>query len=194
MSGETTLYHPERNVVPPAASVDRRIALFTGAYNHIADGVSLTLNRLVSYLEKHGAEVLVFSPTIKNPPVQHAGTLVHVPSIPFPGRLDYRLAIGLPRKVRALLDAFDPDLFHIATPDYMGATALRLAKRRGIPVVTSFHTNFGAYLKYFVSYHKYYRMDLLEGIAWRYGRWFYPKCDHIYVPTSSSTLLRKTPR
>ena len=40
------------------ASVPKRIALFTGAYNHIADGVSLTLNRLVSYLERNGAEVL----------------------------------------------------------------------------------------------------------------------------------------
>lgn len=30
-----------------------RVALFTGAYNHIADGVSLTLNRLVDHLERH---------------------------------------------------------------------------------------------------------------------------------------------
>ena len=164
----------------------QRIAIFTGAYNYISDGVTLTLNRLVAYLEDHGAEVLVFSPTTKNPPpIDHAGTLVSVPSIPFPGRPDYRLAIGLPRKIRARLKAFGPDLFHIATPDYMGSRALCYARARGIPVVTSFHTHFGAYCKYFVSYHKYYRMDLLESTAWRYGRWFYPQCEHIYVPTLS---------
>ena len=164
----------------------KRIALFTGAYNYISDGVTLTLNKLVTYLELHGAKVLVFSPTTKGPPpVDHAGTLVSVPSVPFPGRSDYRLALGLPRKPRAQLAAFDPHLVHIATPDYMGSQALLWAQARDIPVVTSFHTHFGAYLKYFVSYHKFYRMDLLENTAWRYGRWFYSKCRHIFVPTLS---------
>ena len=168
------------------ALVGKRIALFTGAYNYISDGVTLTLNRLVTYLERHGAETLIFSPTTKSPPpIKHAGTLVSVPSIPFPGRADYRLAIGLPRKARARLKAFDPDLIHIATPDYMGSKALLWARAQDVPVVTSFHTHFGAYMKYFVSYHKYYRMDLLESTAWRYGRWFYPQCEHIYVPTLS---------
>ena len=186
MAGVPTLKHINGRTGRHQGLVGKRIALFTGAYNYISDGVTLTLNRLVTYLEKHGAEVLVFSPTTKKPPpIDHAGTLVSVPSIPFPGRSDYRLAVGLPRKIRARLKAFDPDLFHIATPDYMGSQALRYARARGIPVVASFHTHFGAYCKYFVSYHKYYRMDLLESTAWRYGRWFYPKCEHIYVPTLS---------
>ena len=34
-----------------------RIALVTSSYNFIADGVALTLNRLVGYLERHGVEV-----------------------------------------------------------------------------------------------------------------------------------------
>ena len=164
----------------------RRIALFAGAYNHISDGVTLTLNRLVSYLEGRGANVLVFAPTSKaQPPFQHAGTLITVPSLPWPGRSDYRLSLGLPRKARARLDAFDPDLVHIASPDYLGKQALQWANAQAIPVVTSFHTHFGAYLKYFTSYHRLYRMDLLEDTAWRYGRWFYPQCQHIYVPSES---------
>ena len=40
-----------------------RIALTTGNYNHIADGVSLTLNRLVGYLLERGHEVKIFAPT-----------------------------------------------------------------------------------------------------------------------------------
>src|SRR5579863_7442243 len=35
-----------------------RVALVTGSYNFIADGVALTLNRLVTYLEGVGVEVL----------------------------------------------------------------------------------------------------------------------------------------
>ena len=164
----------------------RRIALFAGAYNHISDGVTLTLNRLVSYLEERGADVLIFAPTSKEPPpFKHAGTLVSVPSVPWPGRSDYRLSLGLPRKGRTRLEAFAPDLVHIASPDYLGAQALQWAGTHKIPVVASFHTHFSAYLKYFPSYHRFYRIDLLETTAWRYGRWFYPKCQHIYVPSES---------
>ncbi len=164
----------------------RHIAIFAGAYNHISDGVTLTLNRLVAYLEGRGAQVLVFAPTSKAPPpFKHAGTLVAVPSLPWPGRSDYRLSLGLSRKARAQLETFSPDLVHIASPDYLGKQALQWANAQKIPVVTSFHTHFGAYLKYFSSYHRLYRMDLLEGTAWRYGRWFYPQCQHIYVPSES---------
>ena len=110
---------------------------------------------------------------------------VAVPSLPWPGRSDYRLSLGLSRKARAQLEAFSPDLVHIASPDYLGKQALQWANAQKIPVVASFHTHFGAYLKYFSSYHRLYRMDLLEGTAWRYGRWFYPQCQHIYVPSES---------
>lgn len=162
----------------------KRIALFTGAYNHIFDGVTLTLNRLVEHMEALGARLLVFSPTSRHPPpFEHTGTLVPVPSVPVPGRSDYRLSLGLPRKSRARLLAFAPDLVHIATPDYVGLQALRWASSHGVPVVASYHTHFGAYLKYFASYNKWYRMDLFEGTAWRYARWFYEQCRHVYVPT-----------
>ena len=69
-----------------SASLPLRLALFTGNYNHIADGVSLTLNRLVEFLEAQGVEVLVFGPTVTEPPMDHVGRLVPIPSTPVPGR------------------------------------------------------------------------------------------------------------
>ena len=179
---------PDPMVYPVSSWLSgRRIAFFTGAYNHISDGVALTMNRLVEYVESHGAKALVYAPTTSKPPAiqQHAGTLVSVPSIPFPGRKDYRLTIGLSRKGWSQLEAFEPDIVHIATPDYAGAQALKWARGNGVPVVTSFHTNFAAYLKYFGSYNKFQRMDLLYNTAWKYGSWFYPQCEHIYVPSPS---------
>jgi len=155
-----------------------RIALFTGAYNHIADGVSRTLNRLVAYLERRGVSVLVFAPTIPNPPVRHAGTLVPVPSIPVPGRSEYRISLGLTARHRRLLASFEPDLIHIATPDFLGFQALWWARRKQIPVVASYHTHFNAYLKY-------YYLNWSEQLLWAYLRWFYRQCRQIYVPSTS---------
>ena len=177
---------PFTDVPMHAPVAGRRIALFAGAYNHISDGVALTLNRLVRYLEHRGARVLIFAPTTSRPPaLEHAGTLISVPSVPFPGRSDYRLTVGLSRKCWSRLGAFEPDIVHIATPDYAGAQALRWAKSRNIPAVSSYHTHFASYLKYFASYNPLYRADILENTAWRYGRWFYSQVKHIYVPSPS---------
>ncbi len=156
----------------------RRIALFTGNYNHIADGVSLTLNRLVAYLESRGIEVLVFGPSVENPPVKHTGRLSPVPSVSAPGRPEYRVSLFLPLHQRQELLDFNPDLIHIATPDILGLQALVLAGRYRIPVVSSFHTNFASYLKY-------YGFGILEPLLWRYLGWFYSNCETLFVPTLS---------
>lgn len=156
----------------------KRIALFTGAYNHIADGVSLTLNRLVRYLLDHDSDVLVFAPTSDRPAIEHAGRLEPMPSIAMPGRPEYRISLGLSSDNRTVLDAFDPTLVHIATPDIGGLQALAWAERRGLPIVASYHTHFSSYLSF-------YRMGPLEHAMWSYLRWFYGHCRQVYVPSSS---------
>jgi glycosyltransferase involved in cell wall biosynthesis len=163
----------------PARRPPKRVALFAGAYNHIADGVSLTLNRLVDHLEREGVAVRVFAPTVEDPAIEdHAGTLVSVPSMPLPGRSEYRLSLGLSSSVQAALDAFDPTLYHIATPDVLGRQALSRAQATGTPVVASYHTHFSSYLKY-------YHLGLLERPLWSYLRSFYTQCQQVYVPTAA---------
>jgi phosphatidylinositol alpha 1,6-mannosyltransferase len=162
-----------------------RLALFTGNYNHILDGVSRTLNRVVKYLESQGIPVLVFGPTVDEPQVDHAGELFAVPSVPLPGRSEYRLSMGLTRTARAELQAFQPTLVHIATPDLLGLQALRWARRADVPVVSTYHTHFASYLQY-------YSLSWLEGALWRYARWFYSRCEQIYVPSQSmAAVLRE---
>ena len=119
-----------------------RVALFTGNYNYIKDGVALTLNRLVAFLEKRGVPVLIFAPVAETPAFQHAGELVPVPSFAIPTRKEYRIALGLPASARKRLEAFRPTLFHIAVPDILGYQALKLAERWNVPVVASYHTRY----------------------------------------------------
>ncbi|GAB5521371.1 MAG: glycosyltransferase family 1 protein [Rhodothermales bacterium] len=169
--------------IPPVRPV--RVALFTGNYNHIADGVSLTLNRLVRHLEAQGHVVRVVGPTIEEPPIDHAGTLLDVPSLPMPGRPEYRISTILPRRVKAELEAFAPDVVHIATPDFLGLQALRWAKQQKLPIVASYHTHFSSYLKY-------YNRAWMESAMWGFLRWFYRQCTQIYVPTPSmAEVLRE---
>ncbi len=155
-----------------------RVALFTGNYNHVRDGVSLTLNRVVSYLVEQGIEVRVFGPTIEEPALEHAGELIPVPSIPMPGRPEYRIVHKFPNEVREQMEAFDPNIVHIATPDYLGLRALIWARRKKLPVVSTYHTHF-------VSYANYYNLNVVMELAWEYLKWFYSHCRYLYVPTQS---------
>jgi len=169
---------------PQSQRPPKRVALFTGAYNHIADGVSLTLNRLVDHLERQGVDVRVFAPTVDDPPIDHAGTLVPVPSVALPGRSEYRFTVGITPSVRAELEEFDPTLYHIATPDLLGRHALNVAQSTDTPVVASYHTHFSSYLKY-------YYLDLFESALWSYLRRFYQQCEQVYVPsTAVANILR----
>ena len=155
-----------------------RIVLSTGNYHHIRDGVSLTLNRLVAYLLERSIDVRVLAPEVASPDLKHAGTLLGVPSVPAPGRPEYRVPLGIPPGVRRQVAEFSPDLVHIATPDPVGHSLLGWARRNRVPVASSFHTNF-------ISYLGYYRLGWLEPFGWRLIRNFYNRCDHVYVPTGS---------
>lgn len=155
-----------------------RVALVTSSYNFIADGVALTLNRLVGFLQSRGVEVLVFAPVAKTPAFAHQGEIVATPSTPLPLRSEYRLTLGLPRAQRERLRAFDPDIVHIAVPDLLGYQALRFALQLGRPVVASYHTRYETYLKY-------YGLDMFRGTAaWIISR-FYASCREVYVPSHS---------
>ena len=114
-----------------------KVAIFTGNYNHIRDGVSLTLNRLVAFLLMNDVEVLIFAPTIDEPALDHEGTLIAVPSKKLPGRPEYRFSTGFPEKQRQILEEFNPDIIHIATPDVLGYKALKWAQKAEKPIVSS---------------------------------------------------------
>ncbi|WP_425410597.1 glycosyltransferase family 4 protein [Hyphococcus sp.] len=158
-----------------------RVALFSGNYNYVMDGPVRALNMLVGFLERSGHDVLVFAPTSKETAFEHSGTLVSVPSFAFPGRRsEYRLGLGLRGEARRALEAFNPNLIHIAAPDYTGYRALEFAQKHDIPAVASFHTRFD-------TYPRYYGMRWLEKYLTRYMRRFYNRCEHVYAPSLSMT-------
>ncbi len=155
-----------------------RVALVTGSYNFIADGVALTLNRLVTYLESVGVEVLIVAPVAKTAAFDHAGEVAAAPSAPVPFRADYRLAFGLTPALKRRLEAFAPDIIHAATPDVLGYQALTFARAHGIPAVASYHTRYETYLKD-------YGLGLLSDFLTGWLKRFYGGFDEVYAPSQS---------
>lgn len=163
----------------------KRIALFSGNYNYVMDGPVRALNKLVGFLEEQGIEVLVFAPTADKPAFKHKGTLVSVPSVALPGRSEYRIALGLPRSIKKRLAEFDPHLIHLAAPDLLGCGALKWARKNGVPAVSSFHTRFD-------TYPRYYHMAWAEKYVTAFMRRFYHRCEQVYVPSECmAQILRE---
>lgn len=166
---------------------DLRVALFSGNYNYVRDGPTQALNRLVGHLLAKGAAVRVYAPTVATPAFAPTGDLISAPSFAIPGRSEYRVAIGLPPRLRQDLAAFAPNLVHVSAPDILGHRAVSWARARAIPIVASVHTRFETYLKY-------YRAGFLEPAAVALLRRFYRRCDAILPPSASMAALLREQR
>ena len=159
---------------------DLRIALFSGNYNYTRDGANQALNRLVGSLLAKSAKVRVYSPKVANPDFEATGDLVGLPNVPMPvkGRGEYRLPTGLGAAVKRDLEAFQPNIVHVSSPDPSGHAALRWAQDHNIPVLASVHTRFE-------TYPRYYNMAFLEPLIIRLLRRFYTRCDALVAPSQS---------
>jgi glycosyltransferase involved in cell wall biosynthesis len=161
---------------------DLRLALFSGNYNYVRDGANQALNRLVGYLLRQGAHVRIYSPTVDQPAFAPTGDLVSVPSMPVPGRPEYRIPLALPPRVRRDMADFAPNVVQIASPDVVAHRAVTWARHRGIPAIASVHTRFETYLSY-------YHLQMAEPAVRAILRRLYQRCDALMVPAQSTAAV-----
>ncbi|CAM3234278.1 HMA domain-containing protein [Sphingomonas antarctica] len=162
-----------------------RIALFSGNYNFVKDGANQALNRLVGYLLRQGAAVRVYSPTTDHPAFPATGDLVSVPSVPLPGREEYRFAFGIMPAAKRDLRRFAPNIVHVSAPEMLGHRAVSWARWHDLPIVASVHTRFE-------TYPRYYNLAFLEPVMLAILRRFYRRCDALVAPSDSfAQILRE---
>ena len=165
---------------------DLRVALFSGNYNYVRDGANQALNRLVEYLLRQGAKVRVYSPKVDEPAFEPQGDLVGVPNIRIPGRGEYRIPVHLSGDVRTDLARFHPNIVHVSSPDGVGHGAVRWARDNRLPVLSSVHTRFE-------TYPRYYKMAFLEPLAIAILKRFYGRADALLAPSEGmAEVLRET--
>ena len=168
-------------------AADLRIALFTGNYNYVRDGANQALNRLVEYLLRQGAAVRIYSPTVEEPAFAPNGDLVSVPALPVPRRPEYRFPVGIPPSAKRDVKRFQPNIFHIASPEILGHRAVTLARKMDLPVVASVHTRFETYMRY-------YNLAFVEPLIEAALRRLYRRCDAIFAPSESMAQLLRGQR
>lgn len=125
-----------------------RIAVVTETYPPEVNGVALTVHALVAQMAADGHELLLVRPRqpgVSALPLERpiSELLVAGAALPkYPG-----LRFGLPagRLLSRRFAVRRPDAVYVATEGPLGWSAVRAARRLGIPVATGFHTRFDAY-------------------------------------------------
>lgn len=161
-------------VVPDMSDV--RLAIFTETFRPQVNGVARTLDRLVTAMESHGGQVQVF--TAADPSAPEEPGVVRFPSRAFWAYPELRLAWPSAGETGAALARFRPTLVHVATEFGMGLAGRRAARALGVPLVSSYHTNFTAYARH-------YRLGAIAGPGWRYLRWFHSAAHRTFCPTQA---------
>lgn len=154
-----------------------KIAIFTDTYFPQVNGVANSLKRLTDHLEKRQIQYQIFAPEVEDAPVYpNINQFFSIPVFLYP---ECRTALANPKKIKAKVQEFNPDIIHIATPYMMGLYGLFCAKRLHIPVVSSYHTHFDQYLEY-------YKAAWLLPVLHKYLKWFHESTLRTFAPSNET--------
>jgi len=123
-----------------------RVAIVTESFLPAVNGVSNTVSRLARHLAHRGHTPLIIAP---GPGDDHADStrVVRMRSFGVPFYRECRVAIAAGDQLDEELDAFEPDVVHLAAPFVLGRRAGRAATRLGVPVVAAFQTDLAGFAR-----------------------------------------------
>ena len=153
-----------------------RIAYCSDSVPPIADGVTRTLCKVADALGESATDFLFVSAVKPDPELEWRGRVRLIPRMRVPLYPYYWMGLPFPGTVGPILDRFAPDVIHVVTPGPLGLYGVRYARRRGIPVVASFHTDF-------VTLQSYYHLGWLTWLGVRLCRGFYNQCTITLAPS-----------
>ena len=154
-----------------------RIALVTDTYTPQVNGVTTVLERIAKTLRQAGHDCVIVAPAY---PGGGGGESsgpreLRVPSWPFPPYPAIRLSHPRIRTIQRFLQQFAPQVVHVATEGPLGVIGRHWALGRGVPLVTSSHTDFPQYCRY-------YGAPALEPLVWRFLAWFHRPAALTHAP------------
>ncbi|HVN68208.1 MAG TPA: glycosyltransferase [Candidatus Binatia bacterium] len=124
-----------------------RIGFFTEIYRPVVNGVVASVETLAAGLRSRGHDVYCFAPRM--PGYEEAdGPVFRMPSLPLPTSTAYRLTLPLVsrRNLNGVIKRLS--LVHVHSPFVTGWMGARYARRYGMPLVYTYHTQLEAYAHY----------------------------------------------
>jgi glycosyltransferase involved in cell wall biosynthesis len=157
-----------------------KLAIVTETFPPEINGVAMTFSVIATEMARRGHSVDVYRPSRRDLPAAGKGAefrQIAMPGLPLPGYPQLRLGLPAGRRLRRAWMANRPDLVHVATEGPLGFSAVNAARSLGVPVTSSFHTNFQ-------SYAKHYGLPFFKGFAMAWLRYVHNLTLRTFVPTA----------
>jgi phosphatidylinositol alpha 1,6-mannosyltransferase len=152
-----------------------KIAYTAGMMREGFDGVTRVMFKWNETLLRKNIEHIFIAAEVP-PKTEQPVPMFQVSSFPFPLYKDYRVAMPTMKNFDAVLDNFKPDIIHFNSPCPLAFAALKYGRKHDIPVVSTYHTHF-------LSYAKYYNLTALTEACWSLYHKLYDGCTQVYVPS-----------
>ncbi len=160
--------------------------MFTNTYLPHVGGVANSVRRFTEKLREKGRRVLVVCPKFERVP-ENEIDVVRIPAIQNFNGSDFSVSLPVPGFLTNTLNEFQPDIIHSHHPFLLGDSAVRIAAKRNIPLIFTFHTLYERYTHYTPidsTALQHYVKDLSVGYA--------NLCDHVIAPSKSiEKILRE---
>jgi len=157
-----------------------KLAIVTETFPPEINGVAMTFGVIARELGRRGHTVTVYRPHRNDLPDQASHPEfreVSLPGLPIPGYPLLRLGLPAWRRLRQCWRRERPDLVHVVTEGPLGTSAISVAQAMGLPVTSSFHTNFHAYTGH-------YGFGLLRRLALGWLRHVHNRTRRTFAPTA----------
>jgi 1,2-diacylglycerol 3-alpha-glucosyltransferase len=159
------------------------IAMFTNAYEPFIGGLVRSVATFSEDLREAGHRVLVV--TLAFPDAEQSSeTIFRLPAVKEVGGTQFSFKLPVPAGLSERLDDFAPDIVHSHHPFMLGDTALRVARKRRLPLVFTHHTLYERYAYQF-SADAPWLERFAQGIATEYAN----LCNLVVAPTRSMEQL-----
>ncbi len=124
-----------------------RVVVVTESFLPQVNGVTNSVLRVLEHLRTEGHQALVIAPESSGGITEYAGFRVkRVPSLEMKGLLP----VGFPQKaIEPLIDGFNPDVVHLASPFFLGNYASRVAERLDIPTLSVYQTDIAGFARHY---------------------------------------------
>jgi 1,2-diacylglycerol 3-alpha-glucosyltransferase len=155
------------------------ILILTNTFTPHVGGVARSVAAFTEEYRTRGHRVLVVAPEFPDMP-QDEIDVVRIPAIQNFNASDFSVVLPIHPPLSDTLDAFRPDIVHSQHPFLLGMTAVRIARRRGLPLVFTHHTLYERYTHYVPGDSPALKRFTIE-LATRYAN----LADQVFAPSES---------
>lgn len=161
-----------------------RVLISAESFFPRSNGVTNSVMRTARHMKRLGHEVLILAQGV-GPTNIDGQEVVRVPALSLQKYATVDFPVVSQKKLTSLIQSFDPDVIHLASPFFLGHQVRKVGNELGIPVVSIYQTDVSGFASF-------YKLNILRTYGDTKIRKIHSKSDLNLVPSSASENYLKS--